>query len=162
HAGDRFATSREERMSFAVPDWYQWAYRPQKLERPKWFRSWPGNARVAVCLKLMHEWESTPRPIGRVGTGTSAANAQDYNALCFPEYGLKEGIWRLMDVLDKHGVKTTIMASGLAVELWPDSFIELQKRGHEIASHGWDKNLHPPQMKLREEEQEAIAKTLAI
>jgi peptidoglycan/xylan/chitin deacetylase (PgdA/CDA1 family) len=149
-------------MSFTVPDWYQWTYRPQKIQRPDWFRSWPGKARVAVCLKLMHEWESTPRPIGRAGAGTSASGVQDYFALCAREYGFKEGIWRLMDVLDKHGVKTTVMASGLAVELWPESFIELHKRGHEIASHGWDQCLHPPQMKTREEEQEAIRKSLVM
>ena len=149
-------------MPFAVPDWYQWNYRPQKLERPKWFRSSPADGRVAVCLKLMHEWESTPRPIGRVGSGTSSANVQDYNALCWREYGFREGIWRLMDVLDKHDVKTTVMASGLAVELWPESFVALHKGGHEIASHGWDQCLHAPQMKSREEEQEAIHKTVSM
>jgi allantoinase len=148
-------------MSFVVPDWYQWTYRPQKIERPEWFRSWPGNARVAVCLKLMHEWESIPRPIGRAGTGTSNANTQDYFSLCAREYGFKEGVWRLMDVLDRHDVKATVLSTGLAVELWPDSFAELHKRGHEIASHGWDQCLHPPAMKSREEEHEAIRKTLA-
>ena len=149
-------------MSSPVPDWYQWAYRPQNLERPDWFRSWPGNARVAVSLKLMHEWESTPRPIGRVLAGASPASMQDYSALCLREYGFREGVWRLMDVLAKHDVKVTVMASGLAVELWPDSFIALHESGHEIASHGWDQCLHPPQMKSREEEQDAIRKTIAV
>jgi allantoinase len=148
-------------MPQPIPDWYQWNYRPQTIERPAWFRSWPGNARVAVCLKLMHEWESMPRPAGRAGAGTRSADVHDYSALCAREYGFKAGIWRLMDVLDKHNVKVTVMASGLAVELWPDSFRELHKRGHEIASHGWDQCLHPPQTKSRDEERDAIRNTLA-
>src|SRR3954462_12855482 len=125
-------------MPQPIPDWYQWKYRPQKIERPAWFRSWPGNARVAICLKFMHEWESVPRPAGRTGAGTGSASTHDYFALCAREYGFKAGIWRLMEILDKHAIKATIMASGLAVELWPESFRELHKRGHEIASHGWD------------------------
>jgi peptidoglycan/xylan/chitin deacetylase (PgdA/CDA1 family) len=149
-------------MPQPIPDWYQWKYRPQKIERPAWFRSWPEQGRVAICFKLMHEWESVPRPAGRVGAGTGTANVRDYFALGAREYGFKEGIWRLMDILDKHGVKVTVMASGLAVDLWPESFRELHKRGHEIASHGWDQCLHPPQMKSREEEHDAIRKTLAV
>ena len=148
-------------MPFAIPDWYQWKYRPQKIERPEWFRAWPGHARVAVSLKLMHEWESTPRPTGRSGSGAGSANTHDYFALCAREYGFKEGIWRLMDVLDKHGVRTTVMGSGLAAELWPDSFRELVQRGHEVASHGWDQCIHPPQFKSRDEERDAIRMTLA-
>ena len=143
-------------MLTPIPEWYHWNYRPQKIERPNWFRAWPGGARVAVCLKLMHEWESLPRPSGR-----ASGNINDYASLCSREYGFKSGIWRLMDVLAKHNVKTTVMSSGLAIELWPESFIELDRQGHEIASHGWDQCIHPPQFTSREEEREAIGKTIA-
>ena len=66
-----------------------------------------------------------------------------------------------MDVLDKHDVKATVMASGLGTELWPDSYRELVRRGHEVASHSWDQAVHPPQFKSREEEQVALRKSLA-
>lgn len=144
-------------MPTAIPDWYQWNYRPQNIARPTWFRSWPNGSRIAVCLKLMHEWESLPRPSGR-----ASGNIKDYASLCLREYGFRSGIWRLMDVLDKHQVKTTIMSSGLAVELWPDSFVALDRQGHEIASHGWDQCIHPPQFTSRDEERDAIRKTIGM
>ena len=144
-------------MPTVIPDWYQWNYRPRNLARPKWFRSWPNGSRIAICLKLMHEWESLPRPSGR-----ASGNIKDYASLCLREYGFRSGIWRLMEVLDKHQVKTTIMSSGLAVEFWPDSFVELDRQGHEVASHGWDQCIHPPQFTSRDEERDAIRKTIAI
>ena len=39
---------------------YQWNFRPQRPRRPAWFTEWPGGARMAVTLILLHEWESTP------------------------------------------------------------------------------------------------------
>jgi len=144
-----------------IPDWYHWQYRPQKVERPAWFRAWPGNARIAVSLKIMHEWEGVPRPMGRSGPAAGSANTRDYWSLGVREYAFKAGIWRLLDVLDRHNVKATIMASGLAAEFWPESFQEAVKRGHEIAPHGWDQAVHAPQLKSREEEQETLRKTLS-
>ena len=145
-------------MAFEIPDWYQWNYRPQEVKRPEWFVSWPGHARVAVNFKIMHEWESVPRPSGR---GFSSPNTMDSWSLCAREYGFKAGIGRLMDVFDKHGIGATVMGSGLTAQLWPDSFGELHQRGHEIASHSWDQAVHPPQFKSRDEEQQALRDSLA-
>lgn len=148
-------------MSENVPDWYQWNYRPRIVERPEWFRAWPGNARVAISLKIMHEWESTPRPVGRGGYGASSQNVRDYWSLGVREYGFKAGIWRMMRVLAKHDVPVTVMGSGLAAELWPESFQALKTAGHEIACHGWDQALHPPQFTSRDQEQTLLKKALA-
>jgi peptidoglycan/xylan/chitin deacetylase (PgdA/CDA1 family) len=147
-------------MSEYVQDWYQWNLRPQNIERPAWFRSWPGDARIAVSLKLMHEWESIPRPVSRGGTGAATANTRDYWSLGVREYGFKSAAPRLMDVLDRHGVKATIMTSGLAAELWPDSVRDFKRRGHEIASHSWDQSFHLHTYKTREEERDALRKSL--
>lgn len=148
-------------MTENILDWYQWNFRPQDVRRPEWFDSWPEGARVAVTVKLMHEWESVPRPAGRRGMPSDSRFTQDYRALCRREYGFKAGVWRLMDVLDKHGVKATVMASGLSAELWPDSLSELKTRGHEIASHGWDQAIHPPKFESRDQEREALLKSIA-
>ena len=44
----------------------------------------------------------------------------DFMALGAREYGANFGIWgRLLDVLDKHGVKATVITSGLMAELFP-------------------------------------------
>jgi peptidoglycan/xylan/chitin deacetylase (PgdA/CDA1 family) len=139
-------------MSQYAQAWYQWNYRPQDTGRPAWFKSWPGGAKIAVTLKMMHEWQSLPRGGARSGMPHGSQTPYDYLSLCQREYGFKEGVWRLMDVLDKHNVKATAMVSGLAAELWPDSIRALKDRGHEIATHQWDQGVQPPTYKSADEE----------
>jgi len=52
------------------------------------------------------------------------------------EYGAVEGIPRLLDLFDKHGVKATSFMVGTAVEKHPDIAREIVRRGHEAAAHG--------------------------
>ena len=64
---------------------YQWNFRPQRPRRPAWFTEWPGGARMAVTLILLHEWESTPtiaRPMPK-----GAHHTFDSLALGGREYG---------------------------------------------------------------------------
>ncbi|MBI2918971.1 MAG: polysaccharide deacetylase family protein [Chloroflexi bacterium] len=144
-------------------DWYQWDYRPKDVRRPGWFIQWPGGAQLAVTIKIMLEWESLPRPGVTGGRGMPAGShhKEDYLALSIREYGFKAGVWRLMDMLDRQGVKATVMMSGLSAELWPDTAREIKRQGHEIATHGWDQAIHPPTFKSREEEREALLKSVA-
>ncbi len=148
-------------MNEHVLDWYQWDLRPQKVKRPAWFKAWPGGARVAVTIKVMTEWESVPRPSGRRGMPSDSSQKVDYRALCTREYGFKAGVWRIMDILDRQGVKATAMTSGLSAELWPDAVRELKTRGHEVATHQFDQAKHPPSFKSREEEKESLLKSIA-
>jgi peptidoglycan/xylan/chitin deacetylase (PgdA/CDA1 family) len=137
---------------------YQWNYRPQHPRRPDWFREWPGGARMAVMLILLHEWESVPAPGRPMPSG--AHHTFDYLALGAREYGARFGIWRLLDVLDRHDVKATVIASGLVAELFPESVREVRARGHELATHGWDQSMHPPVFKTKDEERNSIAKSI--
>ncbi len=147
-------------MSEIIPDWYQWNYRPQHVKRPEWFKAWPENARIAVTIKLLHEWESVPRPMGRRGMPAGSHFPYDYRTLCTREYGFKSGVWRLMDVLDRQGVKATAIVIGLGAELWPETVRALKEQGHEIATHGWDQTIHPPQFKSKEEEHDAVKRSM--
>ena len=139
---------------------YQWNYRPQTPRRPSGFGAWPGGARMAVQLIMLHEWESTPRPIRPMPAG--AAHTFDYLALGVREYGARFGFWRLMDVLDKHDVKASLVVSGLVCELFPETVKEAKRRGHELATHQWDQAVHPTTYKTREEEGEALRRAVAV
>jgi peptidoglycan/xylan/chitin deacetylase (PgdA/CDA1 family) len=77
------------------------------------------------------------------------------------EYGARFGIWRLMDVLDRHNVKATVITSGLVAELFPESVREVRARGQELATHGWDQSMHPPVFKTKDDERNAIVKSIA-
>jgi len=54
------------------------------------------------------------------------------------EFGGRVGIWRLMDLFDKYGIKATIFTPGRICELYPDALKELAVRGHELADHMWE------------------------
>jgi peptidoglycan/xylan/chitin deacetylase (PgdA/CDA1 family) len=146
----------------AFPDFveaYQWKYRPQHPRRPDGFIEWPGGARMAVMLILLHEWESLPaiaRPMPR-----GAHHTFDYLALGAREYGARFGLARLLDVLDRHHILATVVTSGLIAELFPESVREVNARGHELATHGWDQSMHPPVFKTKEDERDSVAKSIA-
>ncbi|ARF84641.1 polysaccharide deacetylase [Burkholderia cenocepacia] len=51
-------------------------------------------------------------------------------------YGYREGIPRLLDLWDRHGVKVTSHMIGEAARRHPDLAREIVSRGHEAAAHG--------------------------
>ena len=76
-------------------------------------------------------------------------------------FSLTGDFWRLLDILDKHGVKATVITSGLMAELFPETVVEAKKRGHEIATHHWDQTIHPTVYRTKEAERDAILKSIA-
>jgi peptidoglycan/xylan/chitin deacetylase (PgdA/CDA1 family) len=121
---------------------------------------WPNGARLAVSFSLM--FEGGGQPI----SGASGAipdkiegGVPDLPTNGFFAYGYYEGIPRLLDLLDKHGVKLSSFMIGKAVETSPDVAREIVKRGHEAAAHGrtWENSyqLAP------EEEKRFIADSVA-
>jgi peptidoglycan/xylan/chitin deacetylase (PgdA/CDA1 family) len=72
------------------------------------------------------------------------------NAFC--AYGHYEGIPRVLDLMDKHGIKISSFMIGNAVEASPDLAREVVRRGHEAAAHGrvWDNSYQlPPEQEKR-------------
>jgi peptidoglycan/xylan/chitin deacetylase (PgdA/CDA1 family) len=69
-----------------------------------------------------------PDPIQK-GTPDLPTNA-------FFAYGHYEGIPRVLDLMDKHGIKLSSFMIGKAVETSPDLAREIVRRGHEAAAHG--------------------------
>lgn len=144
-----------------LPGMYQWNCRPQSPRRPTWFTQWPGGNRIAVTFNIMHEWESTPRSNTiRKRTMSGATNCLDFLALGAREYGANFGFRRLLAVLSKFDVKATVFTSGLMAELFPDTLKEALELGHEIACHHWDQSRHPFDYDDKEEERQAIAKSI--
>lgn len=138
---------------------YQWNYRPQHPGRPPWFTEWPGGARMAVMLLLLHEWQSVPAMARPMPAG--AHHGFDYLALGMREYGARFGVRRLLDVLERCRVKASVITSGLVAELFPETVREVNERGHEIATHGWDQSIHPPLFKTKDDERKSIVNSVA-
>ncbi len=106
--------------------------------RPK--LSWPKGERLAFFVLLHLEyWELEP-PEGSYldprFKGPRGDYFPDYKYFTQREYGNRVGIFRILDLLDKHGLTATVAANAGACERYPYLIEECQRRGYEIAAHG--------------------------
>ena len=53
------------------------------------------------------------------------------------QFGERVGIYRLLDIFEKHGIKTTVFLNGRTVERLPELCKEIDKIGHELASESY-------------------------
>jgi peptidoglycan/xylan/chitin deacetylase (PgdA/CDA1 family) len=102
---------------------------------------WPNGARLAVSFSLMFEGGGQPiSGAGGVIPDPIDKGVPDLPTNAFFAYGHYEGIPRVLDLMDKHGIKLSSFMIGKAVETSPDLAREIVRRGHEAAAHGrvWD------------------------
>lgn len=52
-------------------------------------------------------------------------------------YGVRTGIWRVLELLDRYGLRVTFFVPGWVAEQYPRVVAEIHERGHEIAGHGY-------------------------
>lgn len=102
---------------------------------------WPDNARVALCVLVNLELMELEPPEGsfeasRLAGGLGRLPYPDYARLSHREYGHRVGIFRVLDVLEKHGIAPTIAMDALTAEHYPYLVQHCQQRGCEIIGHG--------------------------
>ena len=102
---------------------------------------WPGDARVALCVivNLEHmEWkvpEGAFQPESLSG-GTWRLPFPDYVGYSHREYGHRVGIFRVLNVLEKHGIPATIAMDSLTAQHYPFLVDYCKERGCEFIGHG--------------------------
>ncbi|MEM8587949.1 MAG: polysaccharide deacetylase [Pseudomonadota bacterium] len=52
-------------------------------------------------------------------------------------FGPRQGLWRLVGLIEQNGIKGSFYVPGLVAETHPDLLPELLDRGHEIGLHGY-------------------------
>lgn len=99
-------------------------------------RFWPNGARLVISVSM--QFESGAQSEHENGSPFPAMDKKfpDLPARTWFEYGVREGIPRMLDLWDKHGVKVTSHMTGQAVERNPQLAKEIVQRGHEAAAHG--------------------------
>jgi allantoinase len=102
---------------------------------------WPEEARVAVCvlINLEHtEWYPLEGSVQFVPlvAGMIPRPFPDYARLSHREYGHRVGIFRLLDVLERHGIPPTVAMDALTAEHYPYLVRHCLQRGCEIIGHG--------------------------
>ena len=105
---------------------------------------WPGGRQLAIIFNIAYEaWSDGQAPgIGPMGN-VLKPGFFDTNAHSWASFGAVRGIHRLVDIADKHGVKTSIMVNGVLAEREPATVRDLHARGHEIVNHSWGMDVIP-------------------
>lgn len=109
----------------------RYSYRPI-TDRPVY--DWPGGKRLALYLGVNHE-------VFRFGDGHGAELAPpktqpDVMNYAWRDYGNRVGVWRLFDLFDRLGLRTTALLNADVVDQCPGLAEACRDRGDEIAAHG--------------------------
>ena len=102
---------------------------------------WPQRSPLAVgaVIVLEHvEWEppADAYSLRRRSGGLARLPAPDYPQLTIREYGHRVGIFRLLDLLDRHGIAATVAVDALTAEHYGWLAAHLVERECEIAGRG--------------------------
>ena len=88
---------------------------------------WKDDARCAVALSFDSDHETNELRDGGKSIGR----------LCWGQYGSRVGVPRILQVLERHGVKASFYVPAVSALLYPDEQRRIVAAGHEIGIHGW-------------------------
>ena len=91
--------------------------------------NWPSDARCAVLLTFDLDGESP-------WIHRDPALADRPLHMSMGAYGPKTGAPRLLELLDRYGIRTCFFIPGWIVERYPALCEEIVRRGHEVGHHG--------------------------
>jgi peptidoglycan/xylan/chitin deacetylase (PgdA/CDA1 family) len=89
--------------------------------------SWPGGARCAIALSFDSDHE----------TNELREGGQSIGKLSQGQYGARQGVPRILDVLGRAGVPASFYVPAVVALLYPDEQRRVVAEGHEVALHGW-------------------------
>ncbi len=99
---------------------------------------WPDGIRLVVSISM--QLEAGGQPASGAPSPLDGFQLKpgftDYPTTTWYQYGVREGIPRLLDLFGALKVKTTSHMVGIAVEKSPALAREIVERGHEAAAHG--------------------------
>jgi peptidoglycan/xylan/chitin deacetylase (PgdA/CDA1 family) len=89
---------------------------------------WPNNARVAVLLSFDVDNETVALRFGDANAG----------ALSMGQYGSRQGLGRVVRLLDRNRIPATFFIPSVSLALAPEMADVIKKSGrHEFGVHGW-------------------------
>ena len=88
---------------------------------------WKDGARCAVALSFDSDHETNELRDGGESIGKLSQG----------QYGNRQGVPRILDILRKHDVRASFYVPAVAAMLYPDEQRRVIAEGHEIGIHGW-------------------------
>jgi allantoinase len=138
-------------------DRYDWSMLPQR--KPV---VWPGGARVALWVIPALEWfplDMKGQPFKPPGAMQTAY--PDLRHYTLRDYGNRVGIFRIMQALDRHGIRASVAVNAAVAQRYPSLLQACVSRNWEIIANGQDMDhLHHGGLE-RTVEQALVRDTLA-
>lgn len=88
---------------------------------------WPDGAKFAVALSFDSDHE----------TNELREGGESIGKLSHGQYGARQGIPRILDLLDRHGVPASFYVPAVTALLYPEEQQRVVAQGHEVGIHGW-------------------------
>lgn len=120
---------------------------------------WPGGARVAFYLGLNVEHYLVDRPSTSIFGGTAGLTPDPLN-YGWRDYGPRVGFWRLLESLDRHNVRASVLLNSDVCTKYPQIIEAGLARDWAWLAHGRDNSTFQAGM-TREEEHTYLADVVA-
>ncbi|WP_381796801.1 polysaccharide deacetylase family protein [Streptomyces niveus] len=111
---------------------------------------WPGGARVAFYVGLNVEHYQVDRPSTSIFAGTAGLTPDPLN-YGWRDYGPRVGIWRLIESLDRHRVRASVMLNSDAGTRYPQIVRAGRDRDWAWIAHGRNNSIFQADMTRDEE-----------
>ena len=94
--------------------------------------AWPDNGRIALWVAPNIEYFHFDMPI----RGSGSNHKPDVPGYTLRDYGSRVGVFRVMNVLDKFGIRASVLLNAEVCEHHPEIIAEGNKRNWEWLGHG--------------------------
>ena len=113
---------------------------------------WPEGKKIAVVFNVCLEaWSDGKAPgISPMGNPLPAG-VLDTMAISWAGYGVKRGIYRLLDAFERHRVVASVMVNAVIAERAPEAVKAVAGAGHEVLSHSYAMDVIPALLSDQEE-----------
>ena len=118
--------------------------------------TWPHGARMAIALAgNLEAWTEIPDPRHRRTHHVGGSNPikdddvisqYDCRTASENDYGGRTGVWRILRILDKYGVKASFNTNALCILRYPEAVKAVHERGHEIVGHSYAEDIQLTQL----------------
>ena len=105
----------------------------------------PGGARIAVWVIVNIEEWPFDEPMARtvIPPPQGATIVPDIANYGWYDYGMRVGIWRIIDVLDRHGVRASVSLNGSVCSAYPRIVDACLKSRWELFGHSFEQRALP-------------------
>lgn len=110
----------------------------------------PNGARLAFWVGLNVEHYEVDKPSTSLFGGTAQLVPDPLN-FGWRDYGPRVGIWRMMDLLDKHGVRASVLLNADVCRFYPEIIEEGNRRQWTWLAHGKNNSILQTGMSIEEE-----------